>query len=462
MTYNTAKGTRDFLPLQTSRRTFIFETIKKVFNLHGFQNIETPAIENLATLNGKYGQEGDKLLFRILNSGNFLENIDLSQQNSSKELANKICDKGLRYDLTVPFARFVVNHFNDINLPFKRYQIQPVWRADRPQKGRYREFMQCDCDIIGSNSIVNEAELIEIIEEVFSALNLQVTIKVNNRKILAALAILIGKEDCLTDITIAIDKIEKIGLEKVLDELRTKDFTPSQIDTLKPFLVIEGSNEEKLSQLKDIFRDIEIGLKGIEEIEQMKDLISQEIEIDLTLARGLNYYTGMIFEVKSKEIAIGSLLGGGRYDNLTGIFGHAGISGVGISFGADRIYDCLDQLGRFDPKMEKSSDILFINFGFPYVKTCLQYAKRLRAENISCEVFPHEKQISVQTSYAAKKGISFVAYVGEDEIKSGNLTIKTMASGEQGKYSFEQLKTLLKQTNSQTNKTYELNNNCKD
>lgn len=442
MNYKVVKGTRDFLPFQMQRRNYIFDTIKDVYCRHGFQQIETPALENLDTLMGKYGEEGDKLLFKILNSGDFTENKDLSSGNY-KQITKEICEKGLRYDLTVPFARFVVNHLNDISFPFKRYQIQPVWRADRPQKGRYREFYQCDADIIGSESLLNEVELMEIISEVFQKLNLGITIKFNNRKILLAIAQYIGKEEQLTDITVAIDKLDKIGYDNVVKELvETKGFSQEEIDKLSPVLKLSGSNEDKLQQLKNILSG-EIAEKGIEETEYVlsrcKDLGLENIDLDLTLARGLNYYTGAIVEVKAKDVQIGSICGGGRYDNLTGIFGKAGLSGVGISFGADRIYDCLEQLNLYPEELKSQTDVLFVNFGENESLFAQKIAKQLRNGGFKTEVYPDNAKLKKQMNYANDKQIKFVILAGEEEINQNKVTLKNMQSGEQSMLSVEEI-----------------------
>ena len=416
MNYRTVKGTRDFLPLQMQRRNYIFDTIRKVYHAHGFQQIETPALENLDTLMGKYGEEGDKLLFKILNSGDFTENKNLTS-GDYKQITKQICEKGLRYDLTVPFARFVVNHLNEISFPFKRYQIQPVWRADRPQKGRYREFYQCDADIIGSESLLNEIELLEIIREVFAKLNLRTLIKFNNRKILLAIAQYIGKEEQLTDITVAIDKLDKIGYDNVVKELREgKGFSQEDIAKLTPILTLSGSNEDKIAKLKDILTT-ETAQKGIEETEfvlsRCKDLAVGELELDLTLARGLNYYTGAIMEVKACDVEMGSICGGGRYDNLTGIFGKEGLSGVGISFGADRIYDCLEQLKLFPEELSSQTDVLFINFGEKESLFAQKTARILREKGVKVEVYPDNAKLKKQMNYANDRHIRFVILAGE-------------------------------------------------
>lgn len=442
MNYKVIKGTRDFLPMQMQKRNYIFDTIRQVYTLHGFQQIETPALEGLDTLMGKYGEEGDKLLFKILNSGDFTENKDLTI-GDYKQITKQICEKGLRYDLTVPFARFVVNHQNEISFPFKRYQIQPVWRADRPQKGRYREFYQCDADIIGSDSLLNEVELMEIISEVFALLKLRTTIKFNNRKILLAIAQHIGKQDRLTDITVAIDKLDKIGFDNVVKELREeRGFSQEEIDKLTPILTLGGTNEEKLSSLKSILSG-ETAEKGIEETEYVlsrcKEQGTENIELDLTLARGLNYYTGAIVEVKAADVQIGSICGGGRYDNLTGIFGKEGLSGVGISFGADRIYDCLEQLNLYPEEATAQTDILFINFGEKESLFACNVAKKLRESGIKAEVYPENAKLKKQMNYANSKQIKFVALSGEEEMKQNKISLKNMFTGEQQLLSVEEI-----------------------
>lgn len=442
MNYKVIKGTRDFLPMQMQKRNYIFDTIRQVYTLHGFQQIETPALEGLDTLMGKYGEEGDKLLFKILNSGDFTENKDLTS-GDYKQITKQICEKGLRYDLTVPFARFVVNHQNEISFPFKRYQIQPVWRADRPQKGRYREFYQCDADIIGSDSLLNEVELMEIISEVFALLKLRTTIKFNNRKILLAIAQHIGKQDRLTDITVAIDKLDKIGFDNVVKELREeRGFSQEEIDKLTPILTLGGTNEEKLSSLKSILSG-ETAEKGIEETEYVlsrcKEQGTENIELDLTLARGLNYYTGAIVEVKAADVQIGSICGGGRYDNLTGIFGKEGLSGVGISFGADRIYDCLEQLNLYPEEATAQTDILFINFGEKESLFACNVAKKLRESGIKAEVYPENAKLKKQMNYANSKQIKFVVLSGEEEMKQNKISLKNMLTGEQQLLSVEEI-----------------------
>jgi histidyl-tRNA synthetase len=447
MNYKTVKGTRDFLPSQMRKRNYIFDTIKEVYNSHGFQSIETPAMEELNTLMGKYGDEGDKLLFKILNSGDFVTDKSLNTSDY-KALTKQISEKGLRYDLTVPFARFVVNHLNEITFPFKRYQIQPVWRADRPQKGRYREFYQCDADIIGSDSLLNEVDLMCMIEEVFKKFSLRTKIKLNNRKILLAIAQYIGKEENLIDITVAIDKLDKIGYEKVCEELRTKGFSQEDIEKLSPIFSLNGSNESKIESLRKILTSQE-GEKGLNELEfvlnQCKQLKIDNIEFDITLARGLNYYTGAIMEVKALDVEIGSICGGGRYDNLTGIFGHQGLSGVGISFGADRIYDCLEQLNLFPESICTSSDILFTNFGENEALFALNIARSLREKGIKAEVYPDSAKLKKQMNYANDKQIKFVALIGENEMKENKVSLKNMESGEQVLVEINDLENVIKQ-----------------
>lgn len=432
------KGTRDYSPEIMVKRNYIFDTIKSVFKLYGYMPLETPAMENLSTLMGKYGEEGDKLLFKILNSGDFIGNIpdqELLEKNSNK-LTNKISEKGLRYDLTVPFARFVVQHQSELTFPFKRYQIQPVWRADRPQKGRYREFYQCDVDVVGSNSLLHEVELIQMVDEVYRRLHINVRLLINNRKILAGIAENIGYPDQLTDITVAIDKMDKIGLENVNAELREKGIIEEAIAKLQPILNLQGDNNEKLEKLRSILKDSDIGLKGVEELttvfDYLKDLnISTEIKLDLTLARGLSYYTGAIFEVKALDAEIGSITGGGRYDDLTGIFGLKNMSGVGISFGADRIFDVMNQLDLFPKDNTATTQILFVNFGSREEKFCLPLLKQLRDAGINAEIYPEAAKMKKQMTYADKKGIPFVALVGENEMNEGMISVKNMATGEQ-------------------------------
>lgn len=446
------KGTRDFSPLEMARRNYIFDSIRAIFRVHGFLPIETPAMEHLSTLMGKYGEEGDKLLFKILNSGDFkakLSSEDLSTSPSGK-LATKISEKGLRYDLTVPFARYVVQHRNDIAFPFKRYQIQAVWRADRPQRGRYREFYQCDVDVIGSNSLLNEFELIQIIDEVFAALGLKVVIKLNNRKVLAGCAEVIGAPDQMIDITVAIDKLEKIGLEKVKAELEQKGLSPESIGKLEPLLKMTGSTMEKLRFLEGFLEGSETGLAGVEEIRTLlgyvaADPVDSELELDLTLARGLNYYTGSILEVKAAEAAMGSICGGGRYDDLTGIFGLEGVSGVGVSFGADRIYDVLLQLDRFPEQSEIDTQLLFVNFGETEVQHIIPILGRLRKSGVSAELYPDTAKMKKQMTYANNRKIPYVALVGEQEIKDGVITLKEMESGKQERLTPEQLAERLSQ-----------------
>ena len=441
------KGTRDFTPEQMAKRNYIFDTIRGVFRLYGYQQIETPAMENLSTLMGKYGEEGDKLLFKILNSGDWL--TPLTSNSTGALTANSasglISEKGLRYDLTVPFARFVVQNREKIQLPFRRYQMQPVWRADRPQKGRYREFYQCDIDVVGTDSLLCEAELIEIVFEVYNRLNIRVCLHLNNRKILAGIAQMIGAEDRLTDITVAIDKLEKIGLEKVKEELLERGLSSGQIEQLEPVLNIAGSNQDKLNQLEIILADSEIGLKGINELREILSLTadSAKLLIDLSLARGLNYYTGAIFEVKALDVEIGSITGGGRYDNLTGIFGMPDLSGVGISFGADRIYDVMTQLELFPERNNEQTRLLFTHFGKEEQLYAAAWAKQTRAAGINTEVYPDICKIKKQMNYADQKGIPFVAIVGGDEISSSTVTLKNMLTGEQQQLNQDQLINLL-------------------
>lgn len=444
------KGTRDFGSIEMSRRNHIFNTIKKVFRQHGYAQIETPAMENLDTLLGKYGEEGDKLLFKILNSGDFLNGIDPSKlaAEGPNAASLKICEKGLRYDLTVPFARFVVQHQHEIDFPFKRYQIQPVWRADRPQKGRYREFYQCDADVIGSNSLLNEADLISIVDKVFMELNMGIKIKINNRKILAGIADYIGAPDKITDITIAIDKLEKIGYEAVEQELQQKGISVQSIYKLEPLFAIKGNNNEKLLKLKSLLHSTAVGLKGIEEAENLLLLLdtlklNSAVEVDLSLARGLHYYTGTIIEVKALDVEIGSICGGGRYDDLTGIFGLKDISGVGISFGADRIYDVMEQLKLFPDESERSTDILFINFGEKEALFCLPIISALHAKGIAAEIYPDAAKLKKQMAYADAKHIRFVVLVGENEMNEGKLAVKNMKTGEQFKVSADELAGIL-------------------
>jgi histidyl-tRNA synthetase len=432
------KGTRDFSPVEMVKRNYIFDLIKEVFRLYGFQPIETPAMENLSTLTGKYGEEGDKLLFKILNSGDFISKVsdDLLEERNSNKLTPKISEKGLRYDLTVPFARFVVQYQNDITFPFKRYQIQPVWRADRPQKGRYREFYQCDVDVIGSNSLLNEVELVQIIDEVFTRLKINTIVKINNRKILAGIAEVIGENDRIIDITVAIDKLDKIGLEKVNAELAEKGVSNEAVEKLQPILALEGNSIEKITQLEGILAASEIGMKGVSEIRKLFSYfdnlpLKTEVELDLTLARGLNYYTGAIFEVKAKDAEIGSICGGGRYDDLTGIFGLPNVSGVGVSFGAERIYDILTQMNLFPPKSTETTKVLFVNFGEKEEAYCLPVLAELRKKGINAEIFPDSTKMQKQMNYANKKEIPFVVLAGESEMQAQKFTLKNMSSGEQ-------------------------------
>ena len=432
------KGTRDFTPQEMANRNYIFNTIKDVFRLYGFQQIETPAMENLSTLMGKYGEEGDKLLFKILNSGDFLSgvsDVELEERNSNR-LTSKISEKGLRYDLTVPFARFVVQNRDKITFPFKRYQIQPVWRADRPQKGRYREFYQCDVDVVGSDSLQNELELIQIVDEVYRRLKINVILKINNRKILSGIAEIVGETERITDITVAIDKMDKIGLENVNKELFEKGISTEAIGKIQPILKLSGTNQEKLNQLKTILASSEIGLKGVEELEIIFNLckslkLQTTVELDLTLARGLNYYTGAIFEVKALDVEIGSITGGGRYDNLTGVFGMPGVSGVGISFGADRIHDVLNQLNLYPETSEEQTQILFVSFGEKELAYCLPWASELRKRGMNVEIYPEPVKMKKQMSYADSKKIPFVAIVGETEMKENKVMLKNMKTGEQ-------------------------------
>ncbi|MEA5082006.1 MAG: histidine--tRNA ligase [Dysgonamonadaceae bacterium] len=441
------KGTRDFSPEEMAKRNYIFNTITDVYHLFGFHQIETPAMENLSTLMGKYGEEGDKLLFKILNSGDFLSSMDADDitEGNSVKTANKISEKGLRYDLTVPFARYVVMHRNEISFPFKRYQIQPVWRADRPQKGRYREFFQCDADIVGSNSLLNEVELIQIMDEVFSRFGVRVSIKLNNRKILSGIAEIIGEAEKVTDITVAIDKLDKIGLENVNKELAEKGISEEAIRRLEPVIMLKGNNIEKLETLKEVLSESETGLKGIEELKYVLQKTSilktrNELELDLTLARGLNYYTGCIFEVKALDVEIGSITGGGRYDNLTGIFGMPDVSGVGISFGADRIFDVLNQLDRYPENASHGSDVLFVNFGETETDHILPILMELRKDGVHAEIYPESAKLKKQMSYADTNKIPFVAIIGENEIAERKVTLKNMKTGEQLLVSVEELK----------------------
>ena len=450
------KGTRDFSPLEMARRNYIFDTIKSVFSLYGFQQIETPAMENLSTLMGKYGEEGDKLLFKILNSGDWKGTLDADALTNSTigALTSKVSEKGLRYDLTVPFARFVVQHREDIQFPFKRYQIQPVWRADRPQKGRYREFYQCDVDVVGTNSLLSEVELIQIVEEVYRRLGIRVSLHINNRKILAGIAEVIGQPERIIDITVAIDKLDKIGIDNVNKELLDRGLPQDAVEALQPILNLNGTNNEKLDQLAEVLATSEIGLKGIDELRsiftlyaastQDGDLATYEqsglqVELDLCLARGLNYYTGAIFEVKALDVQMGSITGGGRYDNLTGIFGMPNVSGVGISFGADRIYDVLSELNLYPENLQSTTQLLFATFGEQELLYALGWAKVLREKGVSVEVYPEPTKMKKQMSYADSKKIPFVAIVGSDEMEAGKVMLKNMLSGEQQLVTLDEL-----------------------
>ena len=440
------KGTRDFSPVEMAKRNYIFNTIREVFYRYGFQQIETPSMENLSTLMGKYGEEGDKLLFKIQNSGDYFSGLtdeELLSRNAAK-LASKFCEKGLRYDLTVPFARYVVMHRDEITFPFKRFQIQPVWRADRPQKGRYREFYQCDADVVGSNSLLNEVELVQMIDAVFQKFGIRVSIKINNRKILTGIAEIIGEADKIVDITVAIDKLDKIGLDNVNAELASKGIPQEAIDKLQPIILLSGSNEEKLATLKNVLAASETGLKGVEESEFILKTIAglgiqSEVELDLTLARGLNYYTGAIFEVKALDVQIGSISGGGRYDNLTGVFGMEGMSGVGISFVADRIYDVLNQLDLYPKEAVNGTQLLFVNFGEAEAAYVLPVLAQVRAAGIRAEIYPDAAKMKKQMSYANAKMVPFVAIVGENEMKEGKVMLKNMTSGEQSLVTPEEL-----------------------
>lgn len=432
------KGTRDFSPVEMSKRNYIFDTIKSVFTLHGFHQIETPAMENLSTLMGKYGDEGDKLLFKILNSGDFLSNVNdeqLAERNSTK-LMRSIAEKGLRYDLTVPFARFVVQHQNEIKFPFKRFQIQPVWRADRPQRGRYREFYQCDADVIGTDSLLNEVDLLQIIDEVFCRFGINIAIKLNNRKVLSGIAETIGQPDKIVDITVAIDKIDKIGIDNVNAELLDKGISQKAVEQLQPVLTLSGSNEDKLNSLATLLANSEVGMKGIEELRFVMNKTNEigvkaTIDLDPSLARGLNYYTGTIIEVKALDVEIGSITGGGRYDNLTGVFGLDNVSGVGISFGADRIYDVLNQLDLYPDATRTTTKVLFVNFGEAEATASLKHIKKLRASGISAEIFPESSKMKKQMGYANDNGIPFVAIIGETELANGTIMLKDMNLGTQ-------------------------------
>jgi len=445
------KGTRDFNPTEMLKRNFIFDTIKNVFKNYGYLPIETPAMENLTTLTGKYGEEGDKLLFKILNSGDFAAapKDDVWSERNSNRIAPLISEKGLRYDLTVPFARFVVQYQSDIAFPFKRYQIQPVWRADRPQKGRYREFYQCDADVIGSDSLLNEVELIQIISDVYKKLHINVIIKMNNRKILSGIAEYIGQTDKIVDITVAIDKLDKIGLENVNNELKEKGIADDKIEMLQPIILLKGSNDEKIEVLRSVLKNSEIGQKGLDEVTEILTLcqlveVETTVELDLTLARGLDYYTGAIFEVKALDAVMGSICGGGRYDNLTGVFGLAGVSGVGISFGADRIYDVMLQLNLFPENTHSATELLFVNFGENEGKHCLKLLKAVRAKNISAELFPEAAKLKKQMNYANRKGVKYVALIGETEMAENTIQLKNMANGTQTKCTLDEMIRLIK------------------
>jgi histidyl-tRNA synthetase len=441
------KGTRDFSPVEMAKRNYIFNTIREVYNLHGFEQIETPSMENLSTLMGKYGEEGDKLLFKILNSGDFMSDVNPEdwEDRNLLRLTNRMCEKGLRYDLTVPFARYVVMHRNEIQFPFKRFQIQPVWRADRPQKGRYREFFQCDGDVVGSDSLLNEVEFIQIIDEVFSRFRIRVCIKINNRKILSGIAEMIAETDKITDITVAIDKMDKTGLNNVNEELRSKGISERAVSLLQPVLLLKGGNREKLSVLKESLKNSITGLEGIEETEYILGFtdnlsLKAEVEVDLTLARGLNYYTGTIFEVKALDVEMGSITGGGRYDNLTGLFGLEGVSGVGISFGAERIYDILNQLDLYPSDSLKTTQLLFVNFGEKETAHILPVINKLRQAGIRTELYPESAKMKKQMGYADVKKIPFVAIVGENEMTENKITLKNMKTGEQRSVDVDSLK----------------------
>lgn len=445
------KGTRDFSPAEMAKRNYIFDTIRGVYHLYGFQQIETPAMENLSTLMGKYGEEGDKLLFKIQNSGNYFSGITDEEllSRDAQKLAGKFCEKGLRYDLTVPFARYVVMHRNDISFPFKRFQIQPVWRADRPQKGRYREFYQCDADVVGSDSLLNEVELVEIMDTVFSKFGIRVSIKINNRKILSGIAEVIGEADKIVDITVAIDKLDKIGLDNVNQELLSKGITAEAVQKLQPIIQLSGSNFDKLATLKEVLSSSEIGLLGVQEseyiLETLKTLeIKNEVELDLTLARGLDYYTGAIFEVKALDVEIGSITGGGRYDNLTGVFGLKDVSGVGISFGADRIFDVLNQLDLYPKDSLVNTKLMFVNFGGASTSHCLKLLSQARKEGVSAELYPEEAKMKKQMTYANNKNIAHVILIGDDEMAADKVTYKNMETGEQSLISFEEVLELVK------------------
>jgi len=445
------KGTRDFSPVEMARRNYIFDTIREVFHLFGFKQIETPSMENLSTLMGKYGEEGDKLLFKILNSGDYLRGVDraLLEGEATGKLTSQLSEKGLRYDLTVPFARYVVQHRAELQFPFKRFQIQPVWRADRPQKGRYREFYQCDADIVGSDSLVNEVELLQLIDEVFSRLKINIAIKLNNRKVLAGIAELIGAPDKIVDITVAIDKIDKIGIENVNAELRERGLEEAAIEALQPILAIDGTLEERLAKLDEVLASSETGKKGVEELryvvnETMALGLRAELDLDVSLARGLNYYTGTIIEVKAKDVQIGSITGGGRYDNLTGVFGMPGVSGVGISFGADRIYDVLNTLDLYPEDTSASTTVIFTNFGEQEALASMKAIKQLRANGITAEIYPDSSKMKKQMAYANALNIPYVAIIGDSELAEGKVTLKNMTTGEQATLDTESLISALK------------------
>ncbi len=446
------KGTRDFSPVEMAKRNYIFDTIRSVYALYGFQQIETPAMETLQTLMGKYGEEGDKLLFKVLNSGDFMSKVDEKdlQERNSLHLAARLCEKGLRYDLTVPFARYVVMHRDELQLPFKRYQIQPVWRADRPQKGRYREFYQCDADVVGSDSLLNEVELMQIVDTVFTRFGVRVVIKINNRKILTGIAEAIGAPDKIVDITVAIDKLDKIGLDNVNAELRDNGLSDEAVAKLQPIISLSGSNDDKLATIADVLKDSEVGLKGVEETRFILDTLktaglNNEIEFDLTLARGLNYYTGAIFEVKALDTPMGSITGGGRYDNLTGIFGMPGLSGVGISFGADRIFDVLNALDLYPKEAVGGTQLLFINFGDKETAYCMPIAAEARKAGIRTEIYPDSAKMKKQMAYANAKGVPYVALAGENEMTEGKITLKNMSTGEQRMVASDELIAAIRQ-----------------
>ena len=445
------KGTRDFSQREMARRNYIFDTIRSVFRLYGFAPIETPAMENLSTLMGKYGEEGDKLLFKILNSGNYIGGVDSAIINEEHigQLTNKISEKGLRYDLTVPFARFVVQHRNEIQVPFKRYQMQPVWRADRPQRGRYREFYQCDADVIGSDSLISEVELLQLIDEVFARFGINIAIKLNNRKVLAGIAEIIGEPERLIDITVAIDKIDKIGIDAVNEELASKGLAEEAIAALRPILEISGTIDERLDALRNLLATSETGTRGVEELTEVvgmtRDLgLRAHLDLDVSLARGLNYYTGCIIEVKALDVTIGSITGGGRYDNLTGVFGMPGVSGVGISFGADRIYDVLNALDLYPEEATMTTRVMFANFGVSEAAASLKLMKRMRSEGISAEIYPDAAKMKKQLSFASAAGVPFVAMIGDSEMSDGTVTVKNMTTGEQMTLSHDAFVEMLK------------------